>query len=883
MKLRLQYLALLFLLLSAVVSCSGAGTGAEPGGGLEGTGSGGNPIDYESLEQYSKRVVDEEVNINELITYSASGYELSDPSVAEIDEDGNIVFLKEGVVTLTITPEEPPAAGAQSVRALPEDPTATELTFVVKPNQFTFKNWVGVLDTLINYSTSAFGLDFIRTTEVNCDFDNYESCANVESDLITSETIQDTVTTLSRSGFYGYKYGENQAAHSLLSSERFEVRSGEAKVVFNNQLFLIGGYTAGDVMNPREFKNDVWFSDDGSEWIEIAESAAFSARSGHKVVVRDGQLWLMGGANGAAIYNDVWVSSDGINWSEVTQTSSFTIRSDFELFVLNGDFYIAGGYTTDGDQLSDLWRSSDGANWTLLDGTFHAQADDTPIVVTGEEGAQTAYLMGDAIYSSTDGTTWNEVLASAPFADEDNREAAVLNGTIWLFSYTFENFGAYGSKNISRIYKSADGMNWSGPIGGIYVGNMVARDSAPLAFKDQIYLVGGRAEILEYTNEVWSTFDGEVWTEHAIGGFYGPRYLHAMTSFNGKLYSMGGVSGDHFDITTPYMNDVWSSDDGLNWTQITPEAPFQARGGHKAVNLGDRMCFVGGYGRRAWGVGKQGELVVAILFNVIGVMGDIWCSFDGETWSEVAPNGDGFDRRHGHAVVFFNDRMWVIGGNLSSTYYADVWNLEPTSGWVWNPEATTYGIHWADYNEVTASAPWGGRTGHAVTVHNGELYLSAGKTSSGEYLDDVWKSSDGSNWTLVTDNISPDPVNDTGMDKRAYHQMLSFDGNLWIIAGRASYHETIFDEDATIYEANDIWMSEDNGATWTEVTADASFEQRQDFQAVIHNGAIYITGGYGGDGYVSVQGKDSILNDVWRSEDGVNWRAGFSKTVTMQR
>ncbi|MCB0218059.1 MAG: hypothetical protein KDH09_00070, partial [Chrysiogenetes bacterium] len=300
-------------------------------------------------------------------------------------------------------------------------------------------------------------------------------------------------------------------------------------------------------------------------------------------------------------------------------------------------------------------------------------------------------------------------------------------------------------------------------------------------------------------------------------------------------------------------------------------------------NLGDRMCFVGGYGRRAWGVGKQGELVVAILFNVIGVMGDIWCSFDGETWSEVAPNGDGFDRRHGHAVVFFNDRMWVIGGNLSSTYYADVWNLEPTSGWDWDPDATTYGIDWADYTEVTASAPWGARTGHAVTVHNGELYLSGGKTSDGEYLDDVWKSSNGSTWTLVTDNISPDPENDTGMDKRAYHQMLSFDGKLWIIGGRASYHETIFDENTTMYEANDIWMSEDNGATWNEVTDHASFEQRQDFQAVVHDGAIYITGGYGGDGYVTVQGKDSILNDVWRSEDGVNWRAGFSKTVTMQR
>ena len=65
------------------------------------------------------------------------------------------------------------------------------------------------------------------------------------------------------------------------------------------------------------------------------------------------------------------------------------------------------------------------------------------------------------------------------------------------------------------------------------------------------------------------------------------------------------------------------------------------------------------------------------------------------------------------------------------------------------------------------------------------------------------------------------------------------------------------------------------------VVENAPFEQRQNFQAVAHNDSLYISGGTGGDGYVTVQGKDSILNDVWRSEDGINWRTGLFKKLAL--
>ena len=68
---------------------------------------------------------------------------------------------------------------------------------------------------------------------------------------------------------------------------------------------------------------------------------------------------------------------------------------------------------------------------------------------------------------------------------------------------------------------------------------------------------------------------------------------------------------------------------------------------------------------------------------------------------------------------------------------------------------------------------------------------------------------------------------------------------------------------STVYY-QDVWSSSDNGENWSEETADAGWSGRSRFQAVVHNGTIYVlTGQQGGD-------NDS-LNDVWSSLDGKTW------------
>ena len=73
---------------------------------------------------------------------------------------------------------------------------------------------------------------------------------------------------------------------------------------------------------------------------------------------------------------------------------------------------------------------------------------------------------------------------------------------------------------------------------------------------------------------------------------------------------------------------------------------------------------------------------------------------------------------------------------------------------------------------------------------------------------------------------------------------------------------------------NDVWSS-GNGSDWTRQRANTEWSGRRDYQAVAHNGKIYVLGGYGYD-------SNNYLNDVWSSGNGAEWtmetaNAGWSR------
>jgi hypothetical protein len=80
-----------------------------------------------------------------------------------------------------------------------------------------------------------------------------------------------------------------------------------------------------------------------------------------------------------------------------------------------------------------------------------------------------------------------------------------------------------------------------------------------------------------------------------------------------------------------------------------------------------------------------------------------------------------------------------------------------------------------------------------------------------------------------------------------------FQDRLWLFGGATS----IMNDGANDTVLNDVWSSDD-GVAWTLVTANAPWAPRADAGVEVFDDVLYVVGGAG-------------HNDVWRSRDGVAW------------
>ncbi len=149
-------------------------------------------------------------------------------------------------------------------------------------------------------------------------------------------------------------------------------------------------------------------------------------------------------------------------------------------------------------------------------------------------------------------------------------------------------------------------------------------------------------------------------------------------------------------------------------------------------------------------------------------------------------------------------------------------------------------IHGFDTRSVivslaTTTAPFGKRIFHNLTVFNDKILVIAGNEKEEGNKNDVWSSSDGVNWDLVT--------SDTGFSPRNLLKSFTYDNKLWIIGGFST----------GVGNTRDIWNSQD-GVTWNLIKADVGFDIRSDSSVLIFDNKIWIIG-----------------VDTWFSEDGEIW------------
>ena len=185
-------------------------------------------------------------------------------------------------------------------------------------------------------------------------------------------------------------------------------------------------------------------------------------------------------------------------------------------------------------------------------------------------------------------------------------------------------------------------------------------------------------------------------------------------------------------------------------------------------------------------------------------------------------------------------RLYVFGGRSEgSTRFKDVWSTADCKTW----------------QQETDNASWDERRSHAVAVRQNTLFLSGGY--DGNFLNDVWSSTNGKDWVELKSSFLPgDDVNTlTGWGPRFEHRMVSYKGTLYITGGFYGLNSI-----------QDVWSSVD-GTTWSLESDSPPWAARHSHGFVVHDDLLYLMGGV----EVVGGGVGTKLNDVWSSGDGKNW------------
>ena len=302
------------------------------------------------------------------------------------------------------------------------------------------------------------------------------------------------------------------------------------------------------------------------------------------------------------------------------------------------------------------------------------------------------------------------------------------------------------------------------------------------------------------------------WTRTTATAPWEARDSGEVFTFQNKIWMIGGINGNQTvrgDNTidywkAPHFNDIWYSEDGIQWHQATATAEWPPRRSMSVVLFKDTLWMFGGWSPKT------------------GYTNDIWSSVDGVHWTQVVKNAE-WSPREGQLVEIFQNKIWLIGG----VNYDD----RETKNDVWYSED---GVIWTEVGEV----PWESRWDHATAVFKGKLFLTGGMNLEGAIFNDVWVTEDGIHWRLLTDNPP--------WERRQGHALESYKGKLWLI-GRFN--------DAKNGGPNDVWYTED-GVRWKKTATNPQWKGREDFFSTVFKNRIWIFGGMDTDW--------RWRNDVWQ-------------------
>jgi hypothetical protein len=191
-----------------------------------------------------------------------------------------------------------------------------------------------------------------------------------------------------------------------------------------------------------------------------------------------------------------------------------------------------------------------------------------------------------------------------------------------------------------------------------------------------------------------------------------------------------------------------------------------------------------------------------------------------------------------------------------------------------------------DWVRVAEHAPFAARDTSEGVVFAGKMWLSNGWLGENRLQRDLWSSTDGITWTLVSTNTPYD----------GYAEMVVYRGRIWAVKGSVwnsvdgvrwqrvaektpfgarGYGELVVHQRALwqLGSGADVWRSRD-GVRWDCATTNAAYGPRFASAAASFKGKLWVMGGAIERTNTPPEGlykKFTTFNDVWCSRDGAEW------------
>ena len=243
------------------------------------------------------------------------------------------------------------------------------------------------------------------------------------------------------------------------------------------------------------------------------------------------------------------------------------------------------------------------------------------------------------------------------------------------------------------------------------------------AFGGKLFLIGDK--------EVWVSENGTTWHSQPKTD-WGQRYGMQFAFFRGKLWMLGGMH-----TWDDFRNDVWSSENGTEWKQVLVNAPWSKRRWHSVLVFDDRLWVIGG----ALSSGLPGKTPTEFV-------NDVWSSADGIEW-RIENDSTPLAFESGLSAVVFRGQILAISGT------GEVWSSKNAKDW----------------KQIARDLPWAGNGGSGVLVLKEKIWVLGGINRN-----DAWSSADGRQWKR---EFAAAP-----WSKRNTEYSVAFKDKLWLFSGK---------------------------------------------------------------------------------------------------